>query len=369
MIPVSKPIFAKNAKKYLLECINSGWVSSSGPYVGGFEQKFAQYLGMKYAITATSGTAALHLALTSLEIGKGDEVIVPSFTMIAPVFAILYTGAKPVLADSGLQTWNIDVSQIEKKITKKTKAIIAVHTYGHPVNMDPLIAIAKKHGLFIIEDAAEALGAEYKNKKTGTLGDISCFSFYANKTITTGEGGMVVTNNKSLHKRLLLLKDMAHSRKKRFLHSEIGFTYRMTNMQAALGLAQLEQIEKFVKQKRFIAKFYNQYLSKISYLTLPLEKPWAKSIYWMYGILVNRKSPISKDTLTKKLFDKGIDTRDFFIPMHHQPALKKLGLFKKEHYPVADHLSKLGFYLPSGPDISQKQLTLICKTIKEMYEL
>lgn len=369
MIPVSKPIIAKNASKYLMECLDSGWVSSSGPYVAEFEQKFAQYLNVKYAVTTTSGTASIHLSLAALNIGKDDEVIVPAFTMIAPVFAILYTGAEPVLVDGELQTWNIDISQIEKKITKKTKAIIAVHTYGHPVDMNPLIAIAKKHRISVIEDAAEALGTQYKNRKVGTFGDLACFSLYSNKTITTGEGGMVATDNKSLYKRLLLLKDMAHSPKKRFLHTEVGFTYRMTNMQAALGIAQLEQIEKLIKQKIAIAEFYNRHLLDIPYLTLPPNQLWAKNIYWMYGILVNKTSPISKEELRKKLFDKGIDTRNFFIPMHRQPVLTKLGLFKRESYPVADYLSKHGFYLPSGPDISQKQLNYICKSIKEMYEM
>lgn len=365
MIPVSKPIISKNAKKYILDCIKSGWVSSHGPYVERFEESFAEYLGVKFALTTTSGTASLHLALAALGIGKGDEVIVPTFTMIAPVFAILYVGAKPVLVDSEKGSWNMDVTQIEGKITKNTRAILAVHIYGHPVDMDPLVKLAKKYKLFIVEDAAEALGAKYKGQKVGTFSDIACFSFYSNKTITTGEGGMVVTNNKKLAERLKMLKDMAHSPKKRFMHLEVGFTYRMTNLQAALGLAQLEEIEKMISLKRHIAKLYTTYLKNIPGIILPVEKQWAKNIYWMYGILVKKSSRISKNKLRNILYQKGIDTRDFFIPMHHQPVLAKLGLLNnKERYPVSDYLSKTGFYIPSGPNITENEIEKVCKALE-----
>lgn len=361
-IPVFKPILSKNASKYLLDSLNSSWISSKGPFVWDFEKNFAKYLGVKYAVTTTSGTAALHLALSAVGIGREDEVIVPAFTMIAPLFATLYTGAKPVLVDADPDTWNIETSLIEKKITKKTKAIIPVHIYGHPVDMDPIISLAKKYGLFIIEDVAEALGAEYKGRKVGTFGDLSCFSFYANKTVTTGEGGMVITSSKRLYERLLLLRDMAHSPKKRFLHTDLGFTYRMTNLQAALGLAQLEEIDNMVKLKRNIASFYNAHLANTLGLTLPPEETWAKNIYWTYCIL-------AKKNLSGLLNKKGIDTRDFFIPMHKQPVFNRLGLFKKEKYPVAEYLSKHGFYIPSGPDISKKQLEYICNMIKDIYEV
>lgn len=364
MIPVSSPIISKNAKKNLLECLSSGWVSSSGPFVKLFEEKFAKYLGVKFAVTTTSGTSALHLAIASLNIGKDDEVIIPTFTMAATAFAIVYTGATPVLVDSELETWNMDITQIEKKITKKTKAIIVVHIYGHPVNMDQIKKIATKHKLFIIEDAAEALGSEYKTKKVGNLSDLACFSFYANKAVTCGEGGMVVTNNSKIAIRLKRLKDMAYSPKKRFLHTEIGFTYRMSNLQAALGLAQLEQVDKMIQQKRSIANFYNTHLLPIKKLTLPPEKKWAKNSYWMYCILSN-----DRDKLRSELLKKGVDTRNFFIPMHRQPALKKIGLYRNEHYPVADLLSKTGLYLPSGPEISKEDLAYVCKTIKDIYEV
>ncbi|MBI2020019.1 DegT/DnrJ/EryC1/StrS aminotransferase family protein [Candidatus Daviesbacteria bacterium] len=361
MIPVSKPIIPKNAERNLLECLKTGWVSSVGPFINLFEESFAKYLGISFAITSTSGTASLHLALAALNIGKGDEVIVPTFTMIAPVFAVLYVGAKPVLVDSDLDTWNMDTSLIEKKITKKTKAILVVHIYGHPADLKPILALAKKYGLFIIEDAAESLGSEYQGKKVGTFGDVACFSFYANKTITTGEGGMVVTNNKKLAKRLRLLKDMAHSPKKRFLHTEVAFTYRMTNMQAALGLAQMEIIDKIIEKKRSIAKFYHLRFSKLPSLTLPPEKAWAKNVYWMYGILVK-----DRDKIRSKLKKQGIDTRDFFIPMHQQVVLAKLNLIQNKHYPVADYLSKHGLYLPSGPNLIIEEQKKVCQALEEV---
>lgn len=368
MIPVSKPIIFAKSSKYLNECINSGWISSQGPFVKKFERSFANYLGVKHAISTTSGTTALHLALVALGIKKNDEVIVPTFTMIAPVFAILYTGATPVFVDSDLDTWNMNVSEIERKITKKTKAILVVHIYGHPVDLDPIKTLAKKYKLYLIEDSAEALGAEYKNKKIGSFGIVSCFSFYANKLITTGEGGMVVTNNQTLAVKIRSLSDMSYSLKKRFLHTSLGFTYRMTNMQAALGLAQLENVEQLSIKKRQIAQIYNKLLSNLPSLKLPVEKKWAKNSYWVYGVLI-KSSKINRDKLRKKLFEKGIDTRDFFIPTHNQPALKKLGINIKEKFPIAQKLSRQGLYLPSGPDISIKQIEYVCKTIKEIYEV
>lgn len=365
MIPVSKPIIFPKAQKFVLDSLKTGWVSGQGPFVQRFEEEFARFLGVKYAVTTTSGTASLHLALAALKIGKGDEVIIPTFTMAAVAFAVVYTGATPVLIDSEPETWNIDINQIEKKITKNTKAIILVHIYGHPVDIDSLLKIAKKYKLYVIEDIAEAVGAEFKGKKVGSFGDVSCTSFYANKTVTCGEGGMVATNNPKIAKRLRLLKDMAYSGKKRFLHLEVGFTYRMGSLQAALGLAQLEGVDLLIKKKRWVADFYNSRLSSLP-LTLPQEKPWAKNIYWMYGVLVNR-SHISKEALRQKLLSKGIDTRDFFIPMHKQPALKNLGFFKGETYPVAEDLSKRGFYLPSGPNITDKELAMVCEVLKESY--
>lgn len=366
MIPVNEPLIAKNALAYVSDCIKTGWISSAGSYIERFEKKFAKFLGVRYAITTTSGTASLHLALATLGIGKGDEVILPDHTMFACAVSVIYTGAKPVVVDVERDTWNMNVSQIEKKITKRTKAIMPVHIYGHPVDMDPLMKLAQKYKLFIIEDAAEACGAEYKRKKVGSFGDINCFSFYANKIITTGEGGIVTTNNKKLAQKAQELKDLAHSPKKRFLHTKIGFNYRMTNMQAALGLAQLEEVEKYIEKKRWMANLYNLRLKNIEGLTLPIEKPWAKNVYWMYAVLVEDSFGITKDTLQKRLKEKGIDTRTFFVPIHQQPALKKIGLKDKNSYPVTEEISKKGLYLPSGLAITEKQITNVCNAIVEI---
>mgnify|MGYP001594115353 FL=1 len=365
-IPVNEPAISKNALKYVTDCIKTGWVSSSGKYLKDFEEKFAKFLGVKHAITTTNGTTALHLAILALGIKKGDEVILPSHTMMSSAAAIVYTGATPVLVDVERDSWNMDVSQIEEKISKRTKAIMPVHIYGHPVDMDPIIALAKKYHLYIIEDAAESTGAEYKRKLTGTLGDIGCFSFYANKIITTGEGGMMVTNNDKIANHARLLKDMAHSPQKRFLHKEIGFNFRMTNLQAALGVAQLEEVKKYIQKKRWMAALYNEELSKIKGLTLPIEHSWAKNVYWMYGILVEKEFGVTRDEFMKKLLEMGIDTRTFFIPMHKQPALKQLGLFKGEKYPVSDEIGRRGLYLPSGLALTEKQIRIVCKTIKDI---
>ncbi|MEK7201561.1 MAG: DegT/DnrJ/EryC1/StrS family aminotransferase, partial [Patescibacteria group bacterium] len=347
MIPVNQPAIAKNALRYVTDCVRSGWVSSAGSYIAKFEKSSAQYLHTRYAITTTSGTAALHLALAALDVSPKDEVILPAHTMFACAAAILYTGATPVLVDVERDTWNMQVQEVEKKITKRTKVIMPVHIYGHPVDMDPLQALAKKHGIAIVEDTAEAHGATYKGKKVGTIGDINCFSFYANKIVTTGEGGMVVTNNKKLADRARMLKDMAHSPTRRFLHKDLGFNYRMTNMQAALGLAQLEEIDSFISKKRWMANLYTELLSTVPGITSPIERPWAKSVYWMYAILIEDAFGMNRDELAAKLKARGIDTRTFFISLHRQPVLTKRGLFRREEhdYPVTDEISERGMYL------------------------
>lgn len=366
MVPVNEPHIAKNALKYVSECINTGWVSSAGRYLKEFEEEFAKYIGVKHAITTTSGTASLHLAIAALDIKKGDEVILPSHTMMSSAAAVVYTGATPILVDVERDSWNMNVDQVKKKITKRTKAIMPVHVYGHPVNMDPLLELAKKYKMAIVEDAAESTGAEYKRVKTGAIGDIGCFSFYANKIITTGEGGMLVTNSDRIATHARLLKDMAHSQKRRFLHEEIGFNYRMTNMQAALGVAQLEEVEEYVAKKRWMANIYNENFSKIKGLTLPIERPWAKNVYWMYGILIEDEFGATRDELKDMLYKQGVDTRTFFIPMHKQPALKKLGFFKGERYPVSDEIGHRGLYLPSGLAITEEQILTVCKAIADV---
>ncbi len=383
MIPVCEPTLIGNEKKYVLDCIETNWISSMGKYIEQFEQGFAKFCGVKHAVAVNNGTTALHLALAACGIGPGDEVIVPTFTMIASVNAILYTGARPVIVDADPETWNMDTSpsgikKLAAKITKKTKAIMPVHIYGHPVDMDPLLEVAKQHNLLVIEDAAEAHGAEYRGmqgtQKCGAISHVACFSFYANKIITTGEGGMAVTNDDTLAERLRLLRNHAFT-KKRFIHNELGYNYRMTNIQAAIGCAQLEQIDKLIAMRIRNAHRYNE-LFRVSGLvgngiTLPPEKPWAKNVYWMYGILINEnKSGISKDQLMAELEKKGVQTRSFFYPMHQQPMfIKKTygnGLSDADlhgSYPVADRLAQEGLYLPSSSHLTDEQIKTIVDAV------
>jgi perosamine synthetase len=366
MIPVCEPLLNGKEEQYVLDCLKTNWISSLGKYISEFEKKFAQYCGAKYGVGTTNGTTALHLALVSLGIGQGDEVIVPTFTMIAPVFAIIYTGAKPVLVDCESETWNIDVTQIERKVTQDTRAVMPVHIYGHPCDMDSILEIARKHRLYVIEDAAEAHGAEYKKKKVGGIADVGCFSFYANKIITTGEGGMIVTNKEEVEEKARRLKDQAYSPQKRFLHTELGFNYRMTNIQAALGLAQLERIEELVERRRRNARLYNELLKGVEGIRLPSQKSWAKNVYWMYCILIEDEFGMSRDELQVKLKQEGIDSRAFFIPMHQQPAFKNSGLFGGESHTVSEEISRKGMYLPSGSGLKEEEIAQVCATLKKI---
>ncbi|MFH1333564.1 MAG: DegT/DnrJ/EryC1/StrS family aminotransferase [archaeon] len=362
MIPVCEPTLNGKELEYATECIKTNWISSNGKYIKEFEEEFAEYCGTKHGIACSNGTIAVHLALAALGISREDEVIVPTFTMIGSVNPVIYCGATPVFVDAEPDTWNINVSKLEEKITKKTKAILPVHIYGHPVDMDPLLELADKYKLTVIEDAAEAHGAEYKGKKVGSLGDMGCFSFYANKIITTGEGGMVVTNNDQLASRLRLLKDQAYGTP-RFIHHEVGFNYRMTNIQAAIGLAQLEQIDTFIEARRDHAHKYNAQLKNVKGITLPTEKDWAKNVYWMYGILIEDSFGISKNETMKKLKDLGIDTRSFFLPMHQQPVYTKMGI-PCETLPISEELFKKGLYLPSSSSLTDEQINTVVEGIK-----
>lgn len=369
MIPVNEPVISKTAKKYLLDCLNTGWVSSAGDYIEAFENKFKKYIGKKYALTTTSGTSALHLALAASGIKKADEVIMPDLTIISCAFAAMYVGAKPVLVDVNELTGNIQPNKIEEKITNRTKAIMVVHLYGHPVNMQPIIQIAKKYKILLIEDAAQSHGAKVKIhgewKKAGSLGDISCFSFYGNKIISTGEGGMLLTDNENIFKKAALLKDLSHVPGKRFFHEELGYNFRMTNLQAALGLAQLEEIDNYLQKKKWMAKTYSEGLKNIDLLELPKEESYAKSVFWMYAPMVKDDSNINRDELCEALRDMGIDTRTYFVPLHVQPALKKFKYDKKD-YPVSTDISKRGFYLPSGLALTKKQINMVINAIKSI---
>lgn len=372
MIPVCTPWLPGNEKKYALDAIDSNWISSTGKYVEKFERDFAKYCGVNHGVTCCNGSVAIHLACVALGLKKGDEVIVTDITNIASLNGIILAGAKPVLVDIEPDTWNMDPYKIEEKITKNTKAIMVVHIYGHPCDMDPIVSLAKKYKLFIIEDCAEAHGAEYKGKKCGSFGDISCFSFYANKILTTGEGGMCLTNDKSLADRMRLLKDLAF-KVPRFLHDEIGFNYRLTNVQSAIGAAQVENIEMLVEARRNVGLKYHKLLKDVDGIILPVEKPYAKNVYWMFCIILKDAVNMTKDEVMRKLKEKGIDTRSFFIPMHQQPAYVNKTVENvpdcSGKFPIAEKISKRGFYLPSSSNITDKEIEFVCDKLKEVLNI
>ena len=368
MIPVNEPLIGEKEFTYVNECLKTGWISSGGKFITEFEEKFAAYINKKHGIAVNNGTNALILALRVLDLPRGTEVIMPTFTIISCALACIYNNLKPVLVDCDVDTWNMNVSQIEEKITNKTKVIMVVHVYGHPVEMNSVIEMAKKYNLYIVEDAAEAIGAEYKGQKCGIFGDLSCFSFYANKTITTGEGGMVLTDDDKLAEKLRRLRNLGFIPQHRFYHEELGYNFRMTNIQAAIGLAQLERIEEHINIKRKIGKLYTEFLKHILYLQLPVEKEWAKNIYWMYGIVLDEKTRVNAEGFGKKLLRNGIQTRPFFLGMHEQPAFHKMGLFINEHYPVAERIAKQGLYLPSGLTLKEKEIKKIAKAMEKILE-
>lgn len=361
MIPVAEPNLSEEELRNIVDAVKSGWISSKGKYIEEFEKEFAGYNGVKYAVSTSNGTTALHLALMAIGIKKGDEVIVPTLTFIATANVVKYCNATPIFVDSHPEYWCIDPEKIEERITKKTKAIIPVHLYGHPADMDWIMDIAEDHDLYVIEDTAEAHGAEYRGKKVGSIGDIGCFSFYGNKIITTGEGGMCVTNHEELAEKMNLLKNHGMNPKKRYWYDVIGFNYRMTNLQAAIGVAQLKKMDRFIEIKRKNAKLYNSLLEDVKGVTLPPEMSWAKNVYWMYSILIDEKTfGISRDELTKRLEKNGIETRPFFYPMHTMPPH-----FRKERYPVAEELSRKGVNLPSATTLKEEEVIYICERIRE----
>jgi perosamine synthetase len=349
MIPVNTPLLNGNEKKYLTECIDTGWISSEGPFVKRLEDEMAKRVGRKYAVAVSNGSVALDAAVVALGIQKGDEVIMPTFTIISCAAAIVRTGAKPVLVDVDELTWNMKVEDIEAKITSRTKAIMVVHIYGLPVDMDPILMLAQKYGLKVIEDAAEMIGQTYKGKECGSFGDISTFSFYPNKHITTGEGGMILTDDAQLAEKCRELRNLCFVPPRRFIHHELGWNFRMTNLQAALGVAQLEQLDTFLVIKRRVGHLYNKLLANTEGVQLPLaQTDYAENIYWVYGLVLNNDVPFDALQAMDKLGKQGIGTRPFFYPMHLQPVLKKKRLFNKEQYPIADRFAERGFYLPSG---------------------
>jgi perosamine synthetase len=368
-IPVNKPLLDGNEKKYLIQCIDTGWISSEGPFVTEFEEKFAAHVGRKYGVALCNGSVALDLAMLALDLPKGSQVIMPTFTIISCAAAIVRAGLEPVLVDSDPLTWNIDVTKIEEKITPKTKAIMVVHIYGLPVDMDPILVLAEKYGLKIIEDAAEMHGQTYKGKPCGSFGDISTFSFYPNKHITTGEGGMVVMDNPLLAEKCRSLKNLCMKPERRFLHDELGFNYRMTNLQAAIGLAQLEKLEEFVAHKREMGKFYTEQLENLKSVAvqMPLQKTdYAENIYWVFGLVLKDEVEFDAQEAIKRFADKNIGTRPFFWCMHEQPVFKKMGLFKDEKYPVAENMARRGFYIPSGLALTRDEMCFVVDVVKEV---
>lgn len=367
MIPVNEPLLAGNERKYLNECIDTGWIGSDGPFVKKFEADMAKFVGRKSAVSLTNGTSALELAVAALGLGINDEVIMPAFTIISCAQALINRGIKPVLVDSDINTFNMKVEDIEAKITDKTRAIMIVHIYGLTVDVDPILALAKKYNLKIIEDAAEMHGQVYKGKKCGSFGDISIFSFYPNKHITTGEGGMVLCDDEELAGKCASLRNLCFSATNRFVHEELGFNFRMTNIQAALGVAQLERIDEIIDKKRWIGGAYNELLKDIEFISLPMPRTdYCENIYWVYAITLKDTYNKCAKEIMKELSLRKIGTRPFFFPMHQQPVFKRMGLFIGESYPNSERMYEKGFYIPSGLALTQAQIMEVANVLHEV---
>jgi len=364
-IPVSKPFMWGNETVYAQSAIAAGWISSKGTFVNSFEKMFAETVGVSHAVAVSNGTTALHLALAALGIGNGDEVIVPDFCMMSPVLAILYCGARPVSVDVD-ETWNINPRLIEEKITPRTRAVLVVHNYGHPAAIDQIAEIARRHKLYLVEDGAEALGGTVNDRNVGTFGDIACFSFYANKVITTGEGVMVAMNDDALYARALLKRDLCFGPddETRFIHEDVGFNFRLTNVQAAIGVAQMEHFAAAVSQKVQIARQYNQRLSDIEGLRLPPEMPWATNVYWVYGVALEPSFGLSRKQVQQRLREMNIETRRFFYPVHRQPVLKRFELHG--NYPNSIDLAENGFYLPSYIGMKEEVVERVANAVRSL---
>lgn len=364
-IAVCEPLIAGRELEYVSDAIKSGWISSSGGYVDKFERRFAEYLGVSDAITTTSGTAALHLALVAAGVGPGDEVLIPAFTMVATATAVCQTGAMPVLVDAEAASWNMDPEQVARKLSPRSKVLLPVHVYGHACDMDALAQATAGQPLLVIEDAAEAIGSDYKGRRCGSLGAMACFSFFANKLITTGEGGMVTTSDPELAAKLRYYKNLCFPRSgpRRYMHEDLGFNYRMPNLLAAFGLAQLERVDDYLTNRRRNAKTYDVLLRGQRGITTPPEAEYTSSSYWMYGILIEDDFGLDRDEVMRALAAEKIETRPFFISMHRQPALMKYGCDTSGQYPVTDELSRKGLYLPSGSGLSTEQLERVASVL------
>jgi perosamine synthetase len=375
LIPVNEPSLGERELENITETLRTGWISSAGGFIDEFEQKWSEYCGMNHGIAVSNGTTALQIAARCLGLQPGDEVIMPTFTIISCASAVVECGAVPVLVDSDPRTWCMDVKQIESKITPRTKAIMPVHIYGHPVDMDPVLALARQYNLLVLEDAAEAHGAEYHTrldpanpvwKVCGGMGDINCFSFYANKLITTGEGGMLLTDDPHLAERARSLRNLCFRPERRFYHTELGYNYRLTNMQAALGVAQVERIDQILEKKRWMGSSYTERLKDLQMIQLPVEEAWARQVYWMYALVVDESSGMDAVEFAGRLRAAGVETRPFFVGMHEQPVFRQRGLFASEMYPVAERIARQGLYLPSGLALTESQLDLVCQAVHKV---
>lgn len=373
MIPVSEPLLSGNEAAYIQDCLRTGWVSSSGEYLDRFEQDWARYCGMAHGIAVSSGTAALQVAIDALRLEAGDEVILPGFTIISCALAVLRAGGIPVLVDCDPETYCMDPVQVASAVTSRTRAIMPVHIYGHPVDMDPLLDLAARHGLAIVEDAAEAHGCEYRSQRSGAgewrrcggIGTASVFSFYANKLVTTGEGGMVLTDSDEFAARCRSLRNL-YMTVPRFVHAELGHNYRLTNLQAAMGVAQVERMPEILERKRHIRATYDRLLAGIAGLALPPQKPWARINNWMYAVVLAEGIAMDAAEFAERLRQKGVDTRPFFLGMHEQPALRALGLFDGLRLPVTERLSRRGLYLPSGLTLTDAQMESVADAVRSV---
>ena len=361
MIPVFEPWLPDNVRRYVLDCVESGWISSLGEYVPRFERAFSRFCGTAHGVATANGTTAIHLALAVLGVGPGDEVLVPDLTFVATANAVRYTGATPVLVDVDPGTWGMDPHQARAKLTPRTKAILPVHLYGHPVEMDPILDLADRHGLWVVEDAAEAHGARYKGRPVGGLGHLGCFSFYGNKIVTTGEGGMVVTDDPALAEQLAFLRDHAMDPKRRYYHPAVGFNYRMTNIQAAIGCAQLEAIDEIVARRRRIAEVYARGLAGIPGLGPQPRAGWAEPVCWMFSVLVEEAFGLDRAEVITGLRERGVDSRPFFVPLHELPPYRA-----GAPYPVAEALGRKGLNLPSGNRLTPEQIETVCRALREL---
>ena len=365
MIPVSEPLLAGAEAKYVEDCIRTGWVSSEGSYLTAFERAWANYCGAEHGVAVSNGTTALQIAVAALHLEPGSEIILPSFTIVSCSLAIIEADCVPVLVDVDPETWALDLDQVEAKITERTRAIMPVHMFGHPVDMPRVMQIARKYRLKVIEDAAEAHGAEVDGRRVGGIADLATFSFYANKIITTGEGGMVLTSDTAIAARLRSLRNLCFRPERRFYHTEIGHNYRMTNVQAAIGLAQLERIDDHLERKRWMAARYNERLGDFPQVRLPIEKPGYRTVYWMYALVLSDDVPFDAVELASRLQKAGVQTRPLFLGMHEQPVFHARGLHIGEHYPVTERLARRGLYLPSGLTLTLDQIDAVSGALRK----